>query len=127
MSLLESMILLDHGEIKTKGNYGQGLPRLRMPWIESRGHRNIGRAIADNGYLSDVHDRKISDQKNELPDFDRTGVLRAKKGSTVTQLQYAREGIVTPEMEFIAIRENTRLQAINGKLDVVLIKTGILA
>ena len=82
----------------------------------------MGREIkpADNGYLSDVHDRKISDHKNELPDFDRTDlrVLRAKKGSMVTQLQYARQGIITPEMEFIAIRENTRLQEINGKLDV---------
>ena len=112
------------GDKDFKGDYGQGLPRLRMPWIESREDTEeiSGRAIkpADNGYLSDVHDRKISDQKNELPDFDRTdiSVLRAKKGSTVTQLQYAREGIVTPEMEFIAIRENTRLQAINGKLDV---------
>ena len=112
------------GDKNFNGDYGQGLPRLRKAWIESREDTEeiLGREIkpADNGYLSDVHDRKISDHKNELPDFDRTDlrVLRAKKGSTVTQLEYARQGIVTPEMEFIAIRENTRLQEISGNLDV---------
>ena len=112
------------GDKNFNGDYGQGLPRLRKAWIESRGDTEeiLGREIkpADNGYLSDVHDRKISDHKNELPDFDRTDlrVLRAKKGSTVTQLEYARQGIITPEMEFIAIRENTRLQEISGNLDV---------
>ena len=112
------------GDKNFNGDYGQGLPRLRKAWIESREDTEeiLGREIkpADNGYLSDVHDRKISDHKNELPDFDRTDlrVLRAKKGSTVTQLEYARRGIVTPEMEFIAIRENTRLQEISGNLDV---------
>ena len=112
------------GDKNFNGDYGQGLPRLRKAWIESREDTEeiLGREIkpADNGYLSAVHDRKISDHKNELPDFDRTDlrVLRAKKGSTVTQLEYARRGIVTPEMEFIAIRENTRLQEISGNLDV---------
>jgi len=112
------------GDKNFNGDYGQGLPRLRKAWIESREDTEeiLGREIkpADNGYLSDVHDRKISDHKNELPDFDRTDlrVLRAKKGSTVTQLEYARRGIVTPEMEFIAIRENTRLQETSGNLDV---------
>ena len=111
------------GDKNFNGDYGQGLPRLRKAWIESREDTEeiLGREIkpADNGYLSDVHDRKISDHKNELPDFDRTDlrVLRAKKGSTVTQLEYARQGIITPEMEFIAIRENTRLQEISGNLD----------
>ena len=86
------------GDKNFNGDYGQGLPRLRKAWIESREDTEeiLGREIkpADNGYLSDVHDRKISDHKNELPDFDRTDlrVLRAKKGSTVTQLEYARQG-----------------------------------
>ena len=111
------------GDKNFNGDYGQGLPRLRKAWIESREDTEeiLGREIkpADNGYLSDVHDRKISDHKNELPDFDRTDlrVLRAKMGSTVTQLEYARQGTITPEMEFIAIRENTRLQEISGNLD----------
>ena len=74
------------GDKNFNGDYGQGLPRLRNAWIESREDTEeiLGREIkpADNGYLSDVHDRKISDHKNELPDFDRTDlkVLKSKKG-----------------------------------------------
>ena len=56
----------------------------------------------------------------DLPDFDRTNTttLKAKSGSVVTQLQYARQGIITPEMEFIAIRENMKLQESRGALEV---------
>ena len=93
-----------------------------MAWIEEREDTDkiLGREIqpTDNGYLSEIHDRKVSEQKNELPDFDRSNfqVLKARQGSVVTQLHYARQGIITPEMEFIAIRENTRLQKVNGDL-----------
>ena len=93
-----------------------------MAWIEEREDTEeiLGREIqpTDNGYLSEIHDRKVSEQKNELPDFDRSNfqVLKARQGSVVTQLHYARQGIITPEMEFIAIRENTRLQKVNGDL-----------
>ena len=110
------------GDKNFQGDYSEGLPKLRMTWIEERddAEKILGREIkpTDNGYLSEIHDRKVSEQKNELPDFDRTDyqVLKAKQGSVVTQLQYARQGIITPEMEFIAIRENTRLQKINGDL-----------
>ena len=110
------------GDKNFQGDYAEGLPKLRMTWIEERddAEKILGREIkpTDNGYLSEIHDRKVSEQKNELPDFDRTDyqVLKAKQGSVVTQLQYARQGIITPEMEFIAIRENTRLQKINGDL-----------
>ena len=82
----------------------------------------VGREVkpSDNGYISDIHDRTVSDQQSELPDFDRTNIstLRAKSGSVVTQLQYARQGMITPEMEFIAIRENMKLQNFNGDLEV---------
>ena len=110
------------GDKNFQGDYAEGLPKLRMTWIDERddAEKILGREIkpTDNGYLSEIHDRKVSEQKNELPDFDRTDyqVLKAKQGSVVTQLQYARQGIITPEMEFIAIRENTRLQKINGDL-----------
>ncbi len=80
----------------------QGLPRLREPWIEARGdvERYDGRPVtaADNGFVSD--DKKAP----EFPLHNKP--LRAKDGKAVTQLAYARAGIVTPEMEFIAIREN---------------------
>src|SRR6185312_1219713 len=52
-------------------------------------------------------------ERSQVPEFDRAGrrPLRAKAGRAVTQLAYARAGIVTPEMEYIAIRENLGRQA----------------
>ncbi len=79
-----------------------GLERLRTPWIEARGDVESydGRVItaADNGFADG--DRLVP----EFPSKHRP--LRAKDGKAVTQLAYARAGIVTPEMEYIAIREN---------------------
>jgi phosphomethylpyrimidine synthase len=106
------------------GSYSEGLPKMRSSWISDRQDTEEveGREVtpSDNGYLSDVHDRKVSEQTNDLPDFDRskTTTLKAKSGSIVTQLQYAREGIITPEMEFIAIRENMKLQECSGELEM---------
>jgi phosphomethylpyrimidine synthase len=106
------------------GSYSEGLPKMRSSWISERQDTEevVGREVrpSDNGYLSDVHDRKVSEQTNDLPDFDRTKTttLKAKSGSIVTQLQYAREGIITPEMEFIAIRENMKLQECRGELEM---------
>ena len=112
------------GDEEFDGDYAEGLPQVRSKWIQDRNDTEQieGREIkpTDNGYLSDLHDRKLSAQKNELPDFDRSRlrVLKARKGSCVTQLQYAREGIITPEMEFVAIRENMRLQSVSDNLHV---------
>jgi phosphomethylpyrimidine synthase len=79
-----------------------GLPRLREGWIAARGDTEIyeGRRVRpeDNGFVS--ADRLT-------PEFPvRHSPLRAWDGKAVTQLAYARAGIVTPEMEFVAIREN---------------------
>ncbi|MBI1239359.1 MAG: phosphomethylpyrimidine synthase ThiC [Alphaproteobacteria bacterium] len=79
-----------------------GLPRLREGWIRDRGDVEPigGRAIRPED------DGRVSGDR-ALPAFPvRAPVLRAKAGGAVTQLAYARAGIVTPEMEFIAIREN---------------------
>ncbi|WP_163264518.1 phosphomethylpyrimidine synthase ThiC [Chelativorans alearense] len=81
---------------------GAGLPRLREAWITARGdiERREGRAVKpeDNGFVTG--DRLT-------PEFSvRHRPLRAKSGKAVTQLAYAQAGLVTPEMEFIAIREN---------------------
>ncbi|ACJ01311.1 phosphomethylpyrimidine synthase ThiC [Rhodospirillum centenum] len=81
-----------------------GLPALRRAWIEARGDVETydGRAVRpeDNG----LKDGEVS----RVPVFDRSGrrPLRAIGGRAVTQLAYARAGIVTPEMEYVAIREN---------------------
>ncbi len=81
-----------------------GLPRLREAWVRARGdvEEIAGREVLaqDNG---DVAPEKLT------PPFPKQPrVLRAKAGACVTQLEYARQGIITPEMEFVAIRENLR-------------------
>ncbi|RIX52432.1 phosphomethylpyrimidine synthase ThiC [Paenibacillus nanensis] len=83
-----------------------GLPKLREKWILERGdvERYEGRAVKpeDNGFSSE---ERAKEKGAELfPNVPLTP-LRAKEGRNVTQLHYARKGIVTPEMEFIAIRE----------------------
>jgi len=81
-----------------------GLPPLRSAWIRARGdvEETAGRAIRpeDNGLRAGEDSPVLA--------FDRAGrhPLRARTGEVVTQLAYARRGIVTPEMEYIAIREN---------------------
>lgn len=84
----------------------KGLPALRRNWILERGdvEEYEGRDIKpeDNGY------RRADDPRaneNVFPGLKRKP-LRAKAGKNVTQMHYAKQGIITPEMEFIAIREN---------------------
>jgi len=79
-----------------------GLARLRTPWILARGDVEAyeGRHVRpeDNGNVS---------EKLLAPEFPvRNRPLRARAGKAVTQMAYARAGIITAEMEYIAIREN---------------------
>ncbi|PWW29030.1 phosphomethylpyrimidine synthase [Cytobacillus oceanisediminis] len=84
----------------------KGLPALRNGWIHERGdvEEYDGRKIKpeDNGYQRENDPRA---NHKVFPGLTRKP-LRAKKGKNVTQLHYAKKGIITPEMEFIAIREN---------------------
>ncbi len=83
----------------------KGLPRTREPWVVSRGDvevvsepRNV--KPEDNGFARGAH---------LAPEFSQPRrVYRARPGASVTQMDYARRGIVTPEMEYVAIRENLR-------------------
>ena len=102
------------GDNDFRGDVEQGLPALRREWILARGDvaEYEGRAVRpeDNGYLSGVHadhaaKRNGQSALREFPGLRRQP-LRASAGHPVSQLWYARQGIVTPEMEFIAIREN---------------------
>jgi len=118
-----------HGDVK------QGLPPLRSKWIRDRSdvEEYDGRRVQpiDDGYLSESHAERAERKRptsnaqrptsksesengaasNSVLDVRRSvfgvsrRVLRAKSNA-VTQLAYARRGIITPEMEFIAIREN---------------------
>ena len=82
----------------------KGLPRLREQWIVDRGDVEYIEAREvkpeDNGNVSEG---ALAPQFPNLPK-----VLRAKDGKSVTQYEYACQGIITPEMEYIAIRENLR-------------------
>jgi phosphomethylpyrimidine synthase len=82
----------------------KGLPALRTPWITGRGD-----VEAYDGRAARPEDDGLKEgQSSPVPRFERAGrrVLRARGDANVTQLGYARRGIVTQEMEYIAIREN---------------------
>ena len=86
----------------------RGLPALRAGWIEARGDTEAytGRQV------SEVDDgagnaERLAALREQAAGLQRTP-RRAKAGANVTQMHYARRGIVTPEMEFVAIRENGR-------------------
>src|SRR6266581_6818083 len=89
----------------------RGLPPLRQQWILDRADtiEYPGRDVRpeDNGYLSFKHAEK-SQGRVRLESFPglKRSPRKAANGAAVTQLAYARKGTITPEMEFIAIREN---------------------
>jgi phosphomethylpyrimidine synthase len=89
-----------------------GLPELRRDWIRRRGD------------VEEVSQREVRPEDNGQLGPDRSGgvqpfpnvrkhVLRAKAGANVTQMHYARQGIVTPEMEYVAARENLGRQQLH--------------
>ncbi|MER8541444.1 phosphomethylpyrimidine synthase ThiC [Mesorhizobium sp. M1334] len=91
----------------------KGLARLRREWILARGDVEgcDGRHVRpeDNGFATG---------ERLTPEFPiRHRPLKAKAGKAVTQLAYARAGIITPEMEFVAIRENLGREILHGKLE----------
>ncbi|GHF89501.1 phosphomethylpyrimidine synthase ThiC [Thalassotalea marina] len=82
----------------------KGLPKLRADWIEARGDVEELQG-ASSGYSQ----QRLADEGLDHIRFENLPkVLRAKPGKNVTQMHYARKGIITPEMEYIAIRENTK-------------------
>jgi phosphomethylpyrimidine synthase len=109
------------GDPDFHGDVEQGLPALRADWIRQRGdvREYDGRPVApgDNGYLSESHARQSGNghRLTLFPEAARRRPLRAAADHPVTQLWYARHGIVTPEMEFIAIRENQGLERVRAQ------------
>ncbi|CAM4003587.1 phosphomethylpyrimidine synthase ThiC [Aeromonas bestiarum] len=105
----------------TSGAYGDehavidvrlGLPRLRENWVRERG---------DTEELDDLSSaftqERLADEGLDHLRFDNLPKPRcAKPGRRVTQLHYARQGLVTPEMEFIAIRENMGRERVRSEL-----------
>ena len=88
----------------------KGLPDVRSAWIEERSDSEwldgpsseFGKERAENARLAQLRFEHIRRPR------------RAKAGANVSQMHYARKGIVTPEMEYVAIRENLRLEQLKG-------------
>lgn len=108
----EPVLVYDTSGPYTDPNYKidirNGLPELRKNWIEQREDTEIL-----NGPTS-----LFGQKRKNAPDLDKMrfnlkrNPIRAKAGKNVTQMHYAKKGIITPEMEFIAIRENQRREGI---------------
>ncbi|HTS52620.1 MAG TPA: phosphomethylpyrimidine synthase ThiC [Burkholderiales bacterium] len=81
-----------------------GLPALRARWIEERGDTEALPGPSSTYGVERLHDPRLAEMRFRLTRRPR----RAKPGANVSQMHYARRGMVTPEMEFIAIRENQR-------------------
>lgn len=105
----------------TSGAYGDenatidvrlGLPRLREAWVLERGDTE-----PLSGLSSTFTQERLADEGLDHLRFEHLPKpRRAKAGKWVTQLHYARQGIVTPEMEFIAIRENMGRERVRSEL-----------
>lgn len=90
----------------------KGLPKLRQAWVEDR---NDTEELA--GATSGYSQQRLADDGLDHIRFENLPkVKRAKEGQNVTQMHYARQGIITPEMEYIAIRENQRREQVKSDL-----------
>lgn len=99
----------DNAQIDIK----KGLPRLREQWILDRGDVEI---LGDSS--SEYGKERANDKSLDHLRFEHIKKpMRAKKGANVSQLHYAKKGIITPEMEYIAIRENQRIDELNQQLN----------
>ncbi|HZW11633.1 MAG TPA: phosphomethylpyrimidine synthase ThiC [Noviherbaspirillum sp.] len=81
-----------------------GLPALRAAWIAERGDTEELPGPTSQYGIERLNDPKLAELRFNLHRKPR----RAKAGKNVTQMHYARQGIITPEMEYVAIRENLR-------------------
>ncbi|WP_126652685.1 phosphomethylpyrimidine synthase ThiC [Chryseobacterium aureum] len=88
----------------------KGLPRIREQWILDRNDVNIL-----DGITSEYGKARLADPRlDELRfSYDHKPKV-AKEGKEVTQLYYARQGIITPEMEYVAIRENQKIEQLDS-------------
>ena len=91
----------------------KGIERLREKWILDRGDAEVL-----DGVSSSYGDLRAKDKDLDSLRFEHIRKpMRAKKGSNVSQMHYAKKGIITPEMEYIAIRENQKYDALSTQLN----------
>jgi len=79
-----------------------GLAPMRLPWIEERGDTEVLPGPSSRYGVERLNDAKLAELRFNLKRTPR----RARRGMNVSQMHYAKRGVVTPEMEFIALREN---------------------
>lgn len=88
----------------------KGIPRLREEWILNREDVNTLSSITSEYGKTRLADEKLDHLRFEF----RHNPKVAKEGANVTQLHYAKKGIITPEMEYVAIRENQKIEQLNN-------------
>ena len=90
----------------------EGLAAMRAPWIEKRQDTVALQSVSSQFAQSRLENSSLDELRfKQLPT-----VRKARQGKCVTQMHYARQGIVTPEMEYIALRENQNMDAIKSEL-----------
>jgi len=90
----------------------KGLPRLRESWIDARGDVEL---LQSNSSV--YAQQRLADDGIDHIRFEHLPKMRiAKKGKNVTQMHYAKQGIITPEMEYIAIRENLKREQVKDEI-----------
>ncbi|MBL4765387.1 MAG: phosphomethylpyrimidine synthase ThiC [Colwellia sp.] len=90
----------------------KGIPRLRESWIDARGDVEF---LESNSSI--YAQQRLADEGVDHIRFEHLPKMRvAKKGKNVTQMHYARQGIITPEMEYIAIRENLKREEVKDQM-----------
>lgn len=90
----------------------EGLAAMRAPWIEKRQDTEALQSVSSQFAQSRLENSSLDELRfKQLPT-----VRKARQGKCVTQMHYARQGIVTPEMEYIALRENQNMDAIKSEL-----------
>jgi phosphomethylpyrimidine synthase len=115
------------GDPEFAGSVEAGLLAFRAQWIRARGDAEEydGRPVlpVDDGYLSEPHRGLSRARRQDTITYRLEGLaaprrrpLRAKAGKVVTQLSYARQGVITPEMEFIAIREQMGISKLKSQI-----------
>ena len=86
-----------------------GLPALREPWISARADTEVLAGPSSEYGRTRLADAKLAELRFDLH-------RKPRRGANVTQMHYARKGIITPEMEFIAVRENQRMEGFAEEL-----------
>jgi len=103
-----------HGDPQVKIDLRHGLPALRQPWILERG--DVEAYSGRSARPEDDGHRRHSPRADEARPGRSRLPLRAKQGANVTQLHYARQGIITPEMEFVALRECVEPELVRSEI-----------